>query len=180
MPRDELPAMITKLRAQPDLAARALEFLILTAGRDSEVTGALWSEIDFITRTWTIPGERMKAGKQHIVPLSDRAVELLKALLPRTGERIFPGVSRLGMRLVRLIGDAYTVHGFRSTFRDWAGDCTHHDRMLAEDALAHQLGAVEGAYRRGTAIERRRVLMQDWAAFCAGETATVIPLRAIA
>ena len=181
MPRDELPAMLVKLRSQTDLAARALEFLILTAGRDSEITGARWSEIDFVTRTWTIPGERMKNGLSHVVPLSDRAVELLMQMLPRTGERIFPGVSRLGMRLVRLIGDAYTVHGFRSTFRDWAGDCTNHDRLLAEEALAHKVGsAVEQAYRRGTAIERRRVLMQDWAAFCNGDTATVIPLRAIA
>ena len=174
MQRHELPAFMAELRAIEGTTARALEFLILTAARTGEVIGATWGEIDLKAKTWTIPAERMKAHREHVVPLSDRAVEILKGL-PRIADHIFPGakagqgISNMTMaKLLRKItGNGDTVHGFRSTFRDWAGDSTSFPREVIEHALAHQLkDKTEKAYRRGNALEKRRALMQQWARFC--------------
>jgi integrase len=167
MPYSDIPGFLSKLHETGSAPALALEFLILTAARSGEVRGALWSEFDFATKIWIIPGERMKAGIAHRVPLSSRAIEILEHLgQARTGQYVFPGhlsgrpISNTG--LIELLGNAGpTVHGFRSTFRDWCGDQTSFPRELAEAALSHRTGdAVELAYRRSDALERRRGLMQ--------------------
>jgi integrase len=166
MPHTELPAFMARLHSKRDsVSARALEFLILTAGRTSEVIGAQWSEIDLKAKTWTVPAERMKASKEHVVPLSDRVIKLLGA--PGHG-RVFPLSNMAMLQLLRGMDvNGYAVHGFRSTFRDWAGDCTHHVREVIEHALAHQLkDKAEAAYRRSDALEKRRKLMNDWARYC--------------
>jgi integrase len=176
MPFDEVPGFVRKLREMSGVAPVALEFLILTAARSGEVLGARWDEVDLYGRVWIVPAHRMKAGREHRVPLSDRGMEILKAMLRlRTSEFIFPGtkagqpllVMALEMVLRRADVDA-TVHSFRSAFRDWTGERTAFARELAEAALAHLLGdQVERVYRRGDALEKRRVLMDAWAAFCA-------------
>ena len=163
------------LRAREGLAARALEFAILCAARSGEVRGALWSEINQEEAIWVIPAERMKAGKEHRVPLSRPVVNLLKAL-PRSdnSDLVFAGsndkpLSDMALTAVmrRMEVDA-VPHGFRSTFRDWVGDCTDYPRDVAEFALAHTLSSkVEAAYRRSDALEKRRQMMEDWADFCA-------------
>jgi integrase len=145
-----------------------------TAARTGEIIGAKWTEIDLSAKLWTIPAERMKAGKEHRVPLSDRAIAILKAL-PRDGEYVFPGarknkpLSNMAMlELVRGMRRGATVHGFRSSFRDWAAEMTAHPHEMCEIALAHAVGnKVEAAYRRGDMMEKRRRLMADWAAYCA-------------
>jgi integrase len=177
MPFEDLPDFMTQLRGREGQAARALELLILTASRTSEILEATWPEFDLDAALWTIPAARMKAGKVHRVPLSEPAVKLLKSL-SCTSQFVFPGAKAdkplsnmaLAMVLRRMqIPDA-TVHGFRSSFRDWAGDVAHAPREIAEAALAHQVGSeVERAYRRGDALERRRDLMNDWAAFLSGD-----------
>ncbi len=192
----DVPAFVQRVRAAEAMAARALEFAILTAARSNEVLGARWDEVDFAANTWTIPAGRTKTAEPHTVPLSGRAVELLKQLRAgRTGDFIFPsnaptkrGTSKPGMKalaasdrerplsnmsmlmlLRRLKVEGVTVHGFRSAFRDWCGDATDYPRELAEAALAHRVGnSVEQAYRRSTALEKRRVLMQDWSDFVDG------------
>jgi integrase len=186
LPYYELPAFMAKLRTQPELPARALEFLILTAARTGEVLGAHWDEIN--GNVWTVPAERMKAGKPHRVPLSDRVVEIL-AWLPREGEFMFVGARTSAIsnphqlkRVLQRIGyDDITVHGFRSTFRDWAAETTAFPNHVVEMALAHAVGnGVEAAYRRGDLFEKRTRLMQDWADFCsraASSTGDVVPLR---
>jgi integrase len=172
LPYAELPALMAKLRAQPVLPARALEFLILTAARTGEVLGAQWDEID--GNVWTVPAERMKAGKPHRVPLSDRVVEIL-ASLPREGEFIFVGAHTSAVsnphqlkRVLQRTGyDNITVHGFRSSFRDWAAETTPFPNHVVEQALAHAISSgVEAAYRRGDLFEKRRELMQAWADYC--------------
>jgi integrase len=168
MPYADIPDFLTKLHAMDSVPSLGLEFIVLTAARSGEVRGALWSEIDFATKIWTIPGERMKAGIAHRVPLSSRAIEILEYLgSVRISQYVFPGqrsgrpISNTG--LIELLGNAATVHGFRSSFRDWCGDQTSFPRELAEAALAHRTGdAVELAYRRSDALERRRELMQAW------------------
>jgi integrase len=181
MPWQDVPAFMATLRNLDAVAARALEFVILTAARSGEVLGATWSEIDLDGAVWTIPGERMKAGKEHRVPLAPAAVALLRKMLPlrRTGSAatlVFPGrcegrpLSNMAMAMsLRRIGrDRLTVHGFRSTFRDWAGETTAHPREVVEAALAHRLGGkVEQAYARGDLFAKRRRLMEHWAAYCA-------------
>ena len=156
MPFADVPAFMERLRQRESASARALEFLILTAARSGEVRGATWNEIDLDKELWTIPGERMKAGKQHTVPLSKQALALLKAL-PRIGDYIFPGAVEgkplSDMALMQLLrgmdANGYKVHGFRSSFRDWCGDLGQFDREVIEHALAHQLpDKVEAAYRR--------------------------------
>jgi integrase len=174
LPYADAPAFIAVLSKANGTAARALEFLIHTAARTSEVLDARWTEIDLDSRIWTVPAERMKAGKVHRVPLTDAAVALLKAL-PRMSEYIFPSgnpekpLSNMAMTAVlKRMGmhEHCTVHGFRSSFRDWCGEATEFARELAEQALAHQVGnEVERAYRRGDALERRRDMMQAWAKF---------------
>jgi len=166
----------------------ALRFAILTATRTSETLNATWGEIDLSgpdAPVWTIPAARMKAGKEHRVPLSDGAVAILRtAKMLRTTEKpdepVFPGqkpgkgLSNMAMlMLLRRMGrEDLTTHGFRSTFRDWIAESTAYPRELAESALAHTVGGVEGAYQRGPMLERRRKLMADWAGFCARPMAT--------
>jgi integrase len=174
MPFDEVPEFMVALREREGIAARALEFAILTAARSGEVFGASWDEFDLSARVWTVPAARMKAGREHRVPLSDRAVEILREMEQKwLGGHVFPGtkpgrplsVMALEMVLRRMKVDV-TVHGFRSAFRDWAGERTHFPREVAEAALAHLVGdAVERAYRRGDALEKRRKLMDAWASF---------------
>jgi integrase len=176
----ETAAFMADLRAREGIAARALEFTILTAARTGETIGATWDEFDLNARVWTVSGSRMKAGREHRVPLSDAAVTVLEGL-PRIlkDDHVFP-ISNMGMpMLLRRIGrEDLTVHGFRSTFRDWAGDITVFQREVVEAALAHTVGdRAEQAYRRSDALEKRRSLMEAWAGFCDGET-NVIRLHA--
>lgn len=176
----DVPSFVQRVRGAEALAARALELAILTACRTGEVLGARWNEVDFKAKTWTIPPERTKTAEQHVVPLSGRAVELLKNLYDaRTSDFIFPSASKpkqplsnmaMLMLLRRLKVMGITVHGFRSAFRDWCGDKTNYPREIAEAALAHRVGnEVERAYRRSTALEKRRRLMQEWADYLGGD-----------
>ena len=177
LPYAALPAFMVELRAKDGMPARALEFLILTAARRDEVRLAQWAEIDLAGRVWTVPGERMKAGKEHRVPLSEAAVALLEAL-PRRGPYLFPGrgsalapETMLYLLKVRLgrAGEA-TVHGFRSCFIDWATEKTRFPAEVREMALAHTVSdKVEAAYRRGDLFEKRRQLAEAWAQYCDGE-----------
>lgn len=176
LPYRETGAFMAELRARDGTAARALEFSILCASRSGEVRLATWSEVDLVGKIWTIPAARMKAGKEHRVPLSDAAVSLLKAL-PRIEDEpiIFPaprGGSLSDMTLTavlrRMKRQGLTQHGFRSTFRDWAGETTAYPREVIEHALAHQLkDKAEAAYQRGDLLVKRARLMTDWAKFCA-------------
>ncbi len=188
MPYGDVPAFVARLRESEAMAARALEFLILTAARSGEVLGARWSEFDLEHGLWTVPAERMKAGKVHRVPLSSRALAIVNALHEvRTGDHVFPGqkpnrplsVMAMAMLMRRLEVDSYTVHGFRSAFRDWVAEETAFQREVAEAALAHAVGdTVERAYRRGDALDKRRKLMDAWQAFCENDKklSTVIRL----
>lgn len=190
LPYAEIGEFLTQVRALEGVGARALEFAILTAARTGEVVNARWSEIDLDARMWTIPGERMKAGKEHRVPLSDRAIAILKGLPREKGtDFVFIGDKKgkalsnmaLLMTLRRMKRDDLTVHGFRSTFRDWAAEQTAYPNEMVEMALAHTIGdKTEAAYRRGDMVEKRRRLMADWAAFCARGSALaprVVPIR---
>lgn len=177
MPFDEVPAFVKQLRAMQTIGARALEFTILTAVRMGESIGATWDEIDFEAMVWTIPKVRMKAGLEYRVPLTPRAVELLREMQQvRRSGFIFPGrapgqpMSDTAFdKILRHMDLEITTHGFRSSFRDWAGEVTNFPRELAEAALAHAVGdKTEKAYRRGDALERRRVLMDAWEAHIEG------------
>lgn len=166
---DDMPAFMASLRRREGVAARALEFVVLTAARSGEVRGARWSEIDLASKVWVIPAERMKAKREHRVPLSEPALRLL-AEMPRMADIVFPGtkskpLSDMSLTAVMRRMDVDAVpHGFRSTFRDWAGDRTEFARDLIEFALAHAIAdKTEEAYRRGDGMERRRALMQAWA-----------------
>lgn len=181
LPVDAMPKFMSQLRQRSGTAARALEFLVLCASRSGEVRGATWGEIDLDTRVWTIPAARMKAGREHRVPLSQTALALLKSL-PRHQdvELIFPaprGGPMSDMTLTALMrrmnADA-VPHGFRSSFRDWAGERTNYPREIAEQALAHTLESkVEAAYRRGDALDKRRAMMNDWSAFLAAQPSSL-------
>jgi integrase len=176
IPFAEIPAFASDLRRIEAVAARALEFCLLTATRTGETLGARWEEIDTEARLWTIPASRMKGNREHIVPLSARTLEIVETMaLTRENGFIFPGRSRGGclnpialQSLMRKGRAGASVHGLRSSFRDWAGDVADAPREVAEAALAHVVGGVEGAYRRGTALDRRARLMEDWARFCDG------------
>jgi integrase len=162
----DVPAFMADLRDRNSLSARALEFTVLTAVRTNETIGATWDEIDFAAKTWTIPAARMKAAKAHRVPLSDRAVQVLTAL-PPNGAHIFPLSNMAMLELLRGMRPDTTVHGFRSSFRDWAAERTSYPNHVAEAALAHTISdKVEKAYRRGDLFEKRRRLMADWATWC--------------
>lgn len=173
MPVDDAPAFMQRLRLSKGIAPRALELGILCASRSGEVRGATWDEFDLKKAIWTIPASRMKAGKEHQVPLSTKAIELLKALPRMEGSsHVFPStkggpLSDMTLTAVmRRMGVDAVPHGFRSTFRDWAGEKTNHPRDVAEHALAHAIGnQVEAAYRRGKALDKRRLMMQDWCDF---------------
>jgi integrase len=182
----DVPTFLTKLRTKDTVAALALEFTILTACRTSEVLGATWAEVDLSTAIWTIPAERMKAAKEHRVPLSKRALEILVRLKPLDQQWLFPGhgkqLSSMAMAmLLRRTKAGVTVHGFRSSFRDWAAECTGYSHEVCEMALAHTIGnKVEAAYRRGDMFDKRRKLMADWAGYCAqpaNTKGTITPIR---
>jgi integrase len=187
MAYNAVPNFMGELRARPGTAARALEFLVLCAARSGEVLGARWSEIDINQEIWTIPATRMKADKEHIVPL---APALLKILAGQSLNSDFvfaaPRSSRAMERhaladVMKGMGHRETVHGFRSSFSDWAADNTAFPQEVREQALAHAIpNKVEAAYRRGALLEKRRRLMADWAAFCAAPAVPVgdvVPLR---
>jgi integrase len=190
MPYKDIPTFMAKLRARDGVAERALEFGILTALRSQEFRRARWTEIDTVERVWTVPGGRtgrMKRSnkdeaRNHRVPLSAAALALLEDL-PRVDNYVFPGqrkgnaISDTAIRnVLRDMGYAHedgTIHGFRSSFRDWVSEKTHFPNHVAEAALAHEIGNdVEAAYRRGELLAKRRQLMEAWAGYCAGKPAT--------
>jgi integrase len=176
LPYAEVPDFIARLREKEHLTRLVLEFTILTAARSGEVLKARWDEIDFASRVWTIPPTRMKASREHRVPLSSRALEILLRLREgRTGNCIFPSAGKdlpisrdVMISILRRMGaEGITVHGFRSSFRDWAGHETSFPREICEQALAHRLGdSAELAYKRGDFLEKRRELMEAWARYC--------------
>jgi integrase len=186
MPYSDVPGFMTLLRASEVASAHALRFLILTAARREEVLGARWSEMDVPGRVWTIPANRIKAGKEHRVPLGQDAVDVLERMR-RTSEHVFTSGSRARMSGATLnaflyrIRCPFTVHGFRSSFRDWCAERTNYPREICEQALAHSTGsAVELSYRRTDYFVQRTKLMQAWGDFCESPPtgAEVIPLRA--
>ena len=176
LPYAELPSFLLALREQQGAAARALEFAILTAARSGEVRGARWSEIDLIDKVWTIPARRMKGGREHRIPLAPRALAIMREMHAHADDGfVFPG-NRPGKPFSKMAipdvlhrmgrGDV-TVHGFRSSFRDWAAETTGYPNHVVEQALAHAIGnAVEKAYRRSDLFDKRRKLMGAWATFC--------------
>jgi integrase len=187
----DMPDFMAELRQKAGVSARALELTILTATRTSEVIGAQWSEIDLQARLWTIPAARMKAGEEHRVPLSDRALDVLSTL-PREGDFVFLSnragkpISNMAMLelMRRMRGNGATVHGFRSTFKDWATEQTGYPNELSEIALAHKVSdKTEAAYRRGDMMDKRRRLMADWSKYCEGAPAegdNVVRIREVA
>jgi integrase len=190
LPYDQIGGFMAALRTREAVAARALEFTILTAARTGEVLGARWDEIDFQAKVWVVPPSRMKSGREHRVPLSRPAISVLKEMQAhREDDLVFPGDRRgkplwnmaMLMVLRRMGRTDLTSHGFRSTFRDWVAECTSFPREVAEAALAHVVGdKVEAAYRRGDLFEKRRRLMDAWAIHCqtaSGSGGAVIPLN---
>ena len=191
MPYREIGTLMAKLRSEANLSGRALEFLILTATRMGEALGARWDEVDLGQRMWTIPASRMKASREHRVPLSARAIAILNEMAEiRHNEFVFPGAKQgrpltrnVPVRLLQRLADrgsATTPHGFRSSFREWAAEATDFPREAAELALAHAVGdSVERAYQRGDLLEKRRRVMEAWATYCARkpDTAKVIPIK---
>ena len=195
LPYAALPAFLASLRQREAIAARALEFLILTAARTGEVIGARWNEIDLLDKTWTVPAARMKAQREHRVPLSPRALAIVQDIAAghsgATDAYVFPGgkpgtsLSNMSflMLLRRMELDDLTVHGFRATFKTWASERTSFQNEIVEASLAHTIGGkVEQAYMRGDLFDKRRRLMQQWATFCttapADEAKKIVPLRA--
>lgn len=180
LPFERVPDFTVELRSRLDVSARLLEFIVLTAARSGEARGARWCEFDVAGRVWTIPRERMKAGRQHRVPLSDRALQIVQALEAiRLSEFVFPnlkGKPYCDMSMTQVLkrmgyADVATCHGFRSSFKDWASECTGFPNEVSEMALAHTItNEAEAAYRRRTLFEKRRELMEAWARYCAGET----------
>jgi integrase len=188
MPYEEVAGFIAKLRDSNSLAAQALELCILTAARSGEILRIRWAEVDLDKKIWTVPASRMKAGREHRVPLSSRAVAILHKLQKlRSADFVFPGQARnkplsdmaMEMVLRRMKLENVTVHGFRSSFRDWAGNETSYPRDLIETALAHVIGdKAEQAYRRSDALDKRRKLMEAWSNYCAKNSGSaVVPIR---
>ena len=196
LPWKDMSTFMPKLQAQAGTAAKALQFSILTAARSGEVRGMTWDEVDFESRMWVVPAGRMKAGVEHRVPLSGAAIEILNTVRETsealTTRLVFPGTTytkptdksqpqlkplsdmSLTAVLRRMELANVTVHGFRSSFRDWAAECTAYPREMAEMALAHTVGdKVEAAYRRGDTLEKRRQMMADWAQHCATTNQTI-------
>ena len=197
LPYTELSAFLANLRTREAIAARGLEFLILTAARTGEVIGARWNEVDLLDKTWTVPATRMKAHREHRVPLTPRALAILQEMkAARHGDAggdtfVFPGhkpeaglSNTAFLMLMRRMGrDDLTAHGFRATFKTWASERTSAQNEIVEASLAHTIGSkVEQAYQRGDMFEKRRRLMQQWATFCAttpaGDAQKIVPLRA--
>jgi integrase len=196
LPYVEVGGFMSVLKQQEGIGPRALEFAILTAARTGEVIGATWAEIDLVKAIWTIPASRMKAKKEHRVPLSARALEILRSMMPQDGvgpaatNFVFPSarteksLSNMAflMLLRRMKRGDLTAHGFRSTFRDWTAERTNYPREVAEIALAHTVGdKVEAAYLRGDQLEKRRRLMNEWAIYCGtvpAESGKVTSIRA--
>jgi integrase len=188
----ELPRFMSDLQARQATAGRALEFAVLTEARSGEVLGARWPEFDLDRAVWTIPATRMKAGREHRVPLSKRAIKIAKELHEvRSGDFVFPGqkagkplsVMALEMVVRRMKIEGVTVHGFRSTFRDWSAECTNFTNEVCEAALAHVIeNKAEAAYRRGDLFDKRCKLMEAWAKYCGSSStsATISTLRRIA
>jgi integrase len=189
MPVAAVPAFMEALRERDAIATRALEFCMLTAARTSEVLGATWGEFDLRAKTWTVPAARMKAGIEHRVPLCGRAIAIVNEMAAiQHSDLIFPGtrgeLSNMSMAAVlkRMGQGAFTVHGMRSTFRDWAAETTAHPNHVVEMALAHTISSeVEAAYRRGDLFAKRVRLMDDWGKYCTlppvAETEKVVPMR---
>lgn len=190
LPYQELPGFMVELRERQGVSALALQFLILTAARTGEVIGARRNEFDFQQKLWTVPAERMKAGREHRVPLTAFAIELLEALpTEKANPHMFvggskgKGLSNMAMlELMREMRPGFVPHGFRSAFKDWCSEQTNYPNMLSEAALAHAVGdKTEAAYRRGDMLDKRRRLMRDWASYCmappARASAKVVPIR---
>jgi integrase len=173
LPFGEIPQFMRELRGREGIVPRALEFTVRCAARTGETLGAKWSEIDLENKIWTIPGERMKAGRQHRVPLSDRAVEIIE-VLPREGDYVFIG-SRAGknlgngalLDLMRVMRPGFVPHGLRASFKTWTAERTNFPRDVVENSLAHKNpNRTEAAYERGDLLDKRRRLMTEWARFC--------------
>ncbi len=192
LPYDQINEFLQALKKQQGVATLGLQFLILTAARTNEVIGAKWSEISLEDKIWTIPAKRMKAGKTHVVPLSDAALAILREIKElEQSDFVFPGgrpkspLSNMAFLAVlkRMKRQDITVHGFRSTFKDWAAETTAYPNEVSEMALAHSIGSkVESAYRRGNLFEKRQHLMRDWAKFCiepqsGASSKKIIPIR---
>jgi integrase len=187
LPYPEIGNFMAELRAEQGVAARALELTVLCATRTSETLGARWDEIDLATKTWTIPADRMKAARQHRVPLAAAALAILQTMSEiRMNEYVFPGAragcplnSKAMLDLLERMGRRdITAHGFRSTFRDWCAERTSFPREICEQALAHAVGSsVEVAYQRSDLIDKRRRLMARWAEYCATPRGEVVPIR---
>ena len=181
MPYDKVAAFITRLRKKESFSRLALQFAILTAARSGEVRGATWDEVDLTTGLWTIAAPRMKANREHVVPLTKPALRILKRcvqLRQMDDILVFPGMKHRAplsdmtlSKLMKEMGEPYTVHGFRSAFRDWVSEETGHPGDVAEAALAHAIGnKTEAAYRRGNLLEKRRTMMAEWAVYCENVT----------
>jgi integrase len=188
LPWRDIPDFMADLRKREGVAARALAFTILTAARTGETIGAKWSEIDLEGRTWTVQAGRMKGGRDHKVPLSDRAIELLRGLPTESdnphvfvGSRVGTGLSNTTLsQLLKTFRGGITTHGFRSTFRDWASEATNFPNQVVEMALAHAIGdKVEAAYRRGDLLTKRRQLAEAWSKYCTSPppAGAVLPMR---
>lgn len=192
VPYADIPALMSRLSKSDATSANVLRFLILTGARSSEARGALWSEIDMDAATWTLPPDRMKAKREHVVPLSAPALQIIRdAHEVQRSELVWPGrsgdkpFSETALRKIlrhycpeKINGRFVTLHGFRSALRDWAGDKTTFSREVAELSIAHAVGdALERAYRRGNAIEKRRVFMDAWGDYCSGTTSEVVKLH---
>jgi integrase len=173
LPYKEVPAMMSELKDNDSISAKALMFTILTAARTGETTGAVWPEFDLSNKLWVLPPERMKANREHRVPLPDVLIKLINGL-PRDGKYVFPGMRKNGLSNMAMLmllrgmrGDGLTVHGFRSAFSTWAREQTDYPREIVEACLAHASGdAVELSYRRTDFLDKRRALMKSWAEFC--------------
>ena len=179
MPYEDVPTFLKHLHKRTSVARLGLEFLILTASRSGDVRGAKWAEINLDAKLWTVPAERMKVGKEHVVPLTDAAIDVLERARPYYAEcsnLVFPGRNVLRpmsdmtlLKILRYAKLAFTVHGFRSAFRDWAAEKTSYPGEVAEAALAHSVSnKVEAAYRRTNYLDKRRELMREWSDFCVG------------
>jgi integrase len=197
LPIDDMPEFLAALRDRPGMAARSLEFAILTSARTGEVLGARWGELDLDAKVWAVPAGRMKAAREHRVPLSEAALAVLETVRPLALTRdgnpdvaapVFPGPRRalpmsnmVMLMLLRRMGRGdLTAHGFRSTFSDWAAERTGYQREVVEMALAHAVeNKVAAAYRRGDLFEKRRKLMEAWAGFCSAPAidTRVVPMR---